>query len=131
MFCCECGRPLKENETCDCINQVHENPNVKVFIPDNPTPSFGMLTNMVDVSLEICKDLNGNWSTKDKKHKIVFELKKFTIDDITVYVEAYPDNTLRFVNMYPDKIKFNKIEFNKDTITVYYDKEKLVFKKDK
>ena len=136
-FCPECGRPLKEGETCDCLEHVNDNPLVGIYLDDGPKfgagydPKFGMMTDMVDVSLERCKKLNGNWSTKDKKHKIVFLRKEFKIDDITIYVEAYEDNTLRFVNMYPDKIKFTKIVYSDDTIDVYYGDKKLEFKKDK
>lgn len=45
MFCPECGRDLKENEVCHCLEEVHEQPKVIGIVDD--TPRFGALDNKI------------------------------------------------------------------------------------
>ena len=128
-FCSECGRELKENEKCNCLDYVQSNSpsNIIGVVYDGP-PRFGLLTEGIkDVSLERCIKLNGKWISKDKKHVILFKNKEFKFDDLKIYVEAYEDNTLRFVNLEPDKNKITKIIYEDSSIDVYIGEEKIEF----
>lgn len=65
MFCKECGRELKENEECHCLENIVEQPNVKIA-RQSPEPAFGLLTSEYDIYAALNKI---NKEEKKKKEK--------------------------------------------------------------
>ena len=47
MFCPECGRELQENEVCHCLEELYEQPNVKIAPDQDQGPRFGVLGNKI------------------------------------------------------------------------------------